>query len=155
MEGSTSPGWIDPRHLALFVDEDLEHDRSALPAFQGPRGVLGLDALQPRLLGDLVLARVCVVGQVPDVGDVLHVPHVVAQVLGGAAAAGVLGELATIAWREVAGLVLVASVAVTIGDFVFKSEVARHVAPEDLARFYPTSVMVTALPCVRPATNSP
>jgi ATP/ADP translocase/HEAT repeat protein len=39
---------------------------------------------------------------------------------------------------RLAGLVLVASVAVTIGDFVFKSEVARHVAPEDLGRFFAT-----------------
>ncbi len=39
---------------------------------------------------------------------------------------------------RLAGLVLVASVAVTIADFVFKSEVARHVAPEDLARFFAT-----------------
>jgi ATP/ADP translocase/HEAT repeat protein len=39
---------------------------------------------------------------------------------------------------RLAGLVLVVSVAVTLADFVFKSEVARHVAAEDLARFFAT-----------------
>ncbi len=54
-----------------------------------------------------------------------------------------LGDLRTFLEREpyvtrLAGLVLVVSVAVTLADFVFKSEVARHVAPEDLARFFAT-----------------
>jgi AAA family ATP:ADP antiporter len=39
---------------------------------------------------------------------------------------------------RLAGLVLVSSVAVTLGDYVFKSEVSRHVAPEDLAPFFAT-----------------
>ena len=39
---------------------------------------------------------------------------------------------------RLAGLVLVASVAVTLADYVFKNEVARQVAPEDLARFFAT-----------------
>ena len=54
-----------------------------------------------------------------------------------------LGDIRGFFQREpyvtrLAGLVLVASVAVTLADFVFKSEVARHVAPEDLARFFAT-----------------
>jgi ATP/ADP translocase/HEAT repeat protein len=39
---------------------------------------------------------------------------------------------------RLAGVVLVSSVAVTLGDYVFKSEVARHVAPADLATFFAT-----------------
>lgn len=39
---------------------------------------------------------------------------------------------------RLAGLVLVSSVAVTLGDYVFKSEVARHVAAENLAAFFAT-----------------
>jgi len=39
---------------------------------------------------------------------------------------------------RLAGLVLVVSVAVTLADFVFKSEVARHIAAADLARFFAT-----------------
>jgi len=39
---------------------------------------------------------------------------------------------------RLAGLVLVSSVAVTLADFVFKSEVARHVAADDLGRFFAT-----------------
>jgi AAA family ATP:ADP antiporter len=39
---------------------------------------------------------------------------------------------------RLAGLVLVASVAVTLGDFVFKTEVARHVPAHDLGRFFAT-----------------
>ncbi len=54
-----------------------------------------------------------------------------------------LGDIRGFFQREpyvtrLAGLVLVSSVAVTIADFVFKSEVARQVAPEDLARFFAT-----------------
>jgi AAA family ATP:ADP antiporter len=39
---------------------------------------------------------------------------------------------------RLAGLVLVSSVAVTLADFVFKSEVTLHVAPDDLGRFFAT-----------------
>ena len=54
-----------------------------------------------------------------------------------------LGEVRGLFRREpyvtrLAGLVLVASVAVTLGDFVFKTEVARHVAAGDLGRFFAT-----------------
>ena len=54
-----------------------------------------------------------------------------------------LGEVRGFLQREayvtrLAGLVLVSSVAVTLADFVFKSEVAVHVAPEDLGRFFAT-----------------
>ena len=48
---------------------------------------------------------------------------------------------------RLAGLVLVSSVAVTIADFVFKSEVARQVAPEDLARFFATFYGLLSLVC--------
>ncbi len=54
-----------------------------------------------------------------------------------------LGEVRNLLQREpyvtrLAGLVLVSSVAVTLADFVFKSEVTRHVAPEELGRFFAT-----------------
>jgi AAA family ATP:ADP antiporter len=54
-----------------------------------------------------------------------------------------LGDVRGFLQREpyvtrLAGLVLVVSIAVTLADFVFKSEVARHVAPEDMAPFFAT-----------------
>jgi AAA family ATP:ADP antiporter len=54
-----------------------------------------------------------------------------------------LGEIRGLLEREpyvtrLSGLVLVSSVAVTLADYVFKSEVARQVAPDDLARFFAT-----------------
>ena len=39
---------------------------------------------------------------------------------------------------RLAGLVLVSSIALTLADFVFKSEVVRHVATDDLGRFFAT-----------------
>jgi AAA family ATP:ADP antiporter len=46
---------------------------------------------------------------------------------------------------RLAGVVLVSSVAVTLGDYVFKSEVARQVAPGDLAIFFATFYGVLSL----------
>jgi ATP/ADP translocase len=42
---------------------------------------------------------------------------------------------------RLAGLVLVSTVAVTLGDFVFKSTVARHVPAEELGQFFATFYM--------------
>ncbi len=43
---------------------------------------------------------------------------------------------------RLAGLVLVSTVAITIGDYVFKSNVARHVAARDLGSFFADFYMV-------------
>jgi len=46
---------------------------------------------------------------------------------------------------RLAGLVLVSSVAVTLADFVFKNEVAHHVAAADLGRFFATFYAVLSV----------
>ena len=61
-----------------------------------------------------------------------------------------LGEMKGFLQREpyvtrLSGLVLVSSVAVTLADYVFKSEVARQVAPDDLARFFATFYAVLSV----------
>jgi len=84
---------------------------------------------------------------------VMAASALVALILGREAPLGSRGDVAETRWtlaeaRDVllnepyvtrlAGLVLVSSIAVTLGDFVFKNEVARHVPPDDLARFFAT-----------------
>jgi hypothetical protein len=46
---------------------------------------------------------------------------------------------------RLAGLVLVSTVALTLGDFVFKSSVARHVPAQDLGEFFATLYMALNL----------
>lgn len=47
--------------------------------------------------------------------------------------------------RGLAGLVLVSTVALTLGDYVFKSAVSRHVAPAQLGEFFATVYVVLNL----------
>lgn len=44
--------------------------------------------------------------------------------------------------RRVAGIVLVSSIALTLADYLFKSVVASHVPPADLAAFFATTYLV-------------